>query len=87
MPTYEYLCGSCGEKFELFQKMSDPPLAHCPECNGSLERLIGTGAGVIFKGSGSRQPESSRRNTGDGCDRSTPCCGRSNPCERSPCDS
>lgn len=52
MPTYDYRCDSCGEQFEHFQNMSDPPLTECPACRGPLRRLIGTGAGLIFKGSG-----------------------------------
>ena len=53
MPTYDYECQKCGHSFELFQKMSDAPLRKCPQCNKlSLKRLIGTGAGIIFKGSG-----------------------------------
>ncbi|MEZ4648700.1 MAG: FmdB family zinc ribbon protein [Candidatus Eisenbacteria bacterium] len=52
MPTYEYVCASCGHEFELFQKMSDPPAKKCPECKGKVKRKIGAGAGLIFKGSG-----------------------------------
>ncbi len=53
MPTYEYECPDCGHHFELFQQMSDPVKRKCPECSGrKLKRLIGTGAGIIFKGSG-----------------------------------
>ena len=52
MPTYEYKCSDCDHEFELFQSMNDKPLKQCPECNGSIERLIGTGGGLIFKGSG-----------------------------------
>ncbi len=53
MPTYEYVCNACGHEFELFQSMSDGVKRKCPKCGkNSLERLIGTGAGVIFKGSG-----------------------------------
>lgn len=52
MPTYEYECHKCGHIFEVFQKMSDPPRRRCPQCNGKVERRLGTGAGVIFKGSG-----------------------------------
>ncbi len=53
MPTYEYQCRSCDHEFELFQQMSDPVKRKCPACNQlQLERLIGTGAGVLFKGSG-----------------------------------
>lgn len=52
MPTYEYECEKCGITFEYFQSMSDKRLEKCPECNGKVRRLIGTGAGIIFKGSG-----------------------------------
>ncbi len=52
MPTYEYQCDTCGKKFELFQNISDAPVDQCPECGGQVHRLIGTGAGIIFKGSG-----------------------------------
>lgn len=52
MPTYEYECEKCGHRFELFQKMSDPPRKRCPKCRGRVRRLLGTGAGMIFKGSG-----------------------------------
>ena len=52
MPTYEYECDSCKERFELFQSMSAAPQKTCPKCNGSVTRLIGGGSGIIFKGSG-----------------------------------
>lgn len=52
MPTYEYECEKCGHRFELFQQMSEAPRKRCPKCRGKLRRLIGTGAGMIFKGSG-----------------------------------
>ncbi|HEV8128079.1 MAG TPA: FmdB family zinc ribbon protein, partial [Candidatus Eisenbacteria bacterium] len=52
MPTYEYECLECGHRFEEFQKMSDEPIQRCPKCGGKVRRLIGTGAGMIFKGSG-----------------------------------
>ena len=52
MPTYDYLCSKCGHQFEEIQKMSDPVLTKCPKCKGKLKRLIGSGLGVIFKGSG-----------------------------------
>ena len=53
MPTYDYVCQACGHRFEEFQSMSADPLKKCPKCKkNKLERLIGTGAGVIFKGSG-----------------------------------
>ena len=52
MPTYEYECTRCGHLFELFQSISAPPRKRCPECQGKVKRLLGTGAGLIFKGSG-----------------------------------
>jgi putative FmdB family regulatory protein len=53
MPTYEYACRDCGYAFEQFQSMKDNPLVECPECHEpALKRLIGKGAGLIFKGSG-----------------------------------
>ena len=52
MPTYEYECRSCHHTFEKFQSMSDDPVKVCPECGGSVRRMIGGGTGVIFKGSG-----------------------------------
>ena len=63
MPTYEYECETCGHEFEIFQSMNDRRLSRCPKdvCpakqaaakgKGKVRRLLGTGAGVIFKGSG-----------------------------------
>ncbi|MFP4145777.1 MAG: FmdB family zinc ribbon protein [Phycisphaeraceae bacterium] len=53
MPTYDYRCDACGHEFEAFQSMSARPKKKCPECGKmKLNRLIGTGAGIIFKGSG-----------------------------------
>jgi putative FmdB family regulatory protein len=53
MPTYDYLCEACGHKFENFQAINDPVLKKCPKCKKlKLRRLFGTGAAVVFKGSG-----------------------------------
>lgn len=54
MPTYDYECRDCGQRFEVFQSMKDPRLEKClaDGCGGSMKRLLGTGAGIIFKGSG-----------------------------------
>ncbi len=52
MPTYDYKCLECDVQFEKFQGITAPPLEECPECNGKVKRLIGAGAGLIFKGSG-----------------------------------
>jgi putative FmdB family regulatory protein len=52
MPTYEYHCASCGHRFEELQSINDRPLTACPRCGATIERLIGAGAGFIFKGAG-----------------------------------
>lgn len=58
MPTYDYRCKACNHEFELFQSMSDSVKKKCPSCGkSSLERLIGTGAAVVFKGSGFYQTD------------------------------
>ena len=53
MPTYDYKCDACGHTFELFQSIKADPVKKCPVCGkNKVKRLIGTGAGLIFKGSG-----------------------------------
>jgi len=60
MPTYEYSCQKCGQNFEAFQSMRDEPFRECPKAlcrlpkwgHGKVKRLLGVGAGLIFKGSG-----------------------------------
>ncbi len=53
MPTYDYECRACGEKLEIFHSMTEAARKKCPKCGKSkLERLIGAGGGLIFKGSG-----------------------------------
>ena len=53
MPTYEYACRLCDQQFEIFQSIKADPLSECPSCGeNGLRRLIGRGAGIIFKGSG-----------------------------------
>lgn len=53
MPTYDYKCNACKHRFELFQSMKDSAKRKCPKCGkNALERLIGTGAAILFKGSG-----------------------------------
>jgi putative FmdB family regulatory protein len=53
MPTYEYLCDGCGHRFDEFQSFKDDPLKVCPGCKEErLRRLFGTGAAILFKGSG-----------------------------------
>ena len=58
MPTYDYLCSNCQHKFEKFESMTVKPAKKCPDCGKmKLNRLIGTGAGIIFKGSGFYQTD------------------------------
>lgn len=54
MPTYEYLCEKCGHHFDQYQRISDDSLTECPkeECKGPIHRVISSGAGFLFKGSG-----------------------------------
>ena len=86
MPTYEYECEKSGKHFELFQNMKDKPLKKCPECGGPARRIIGTGAAVLFKGSGFYATDYAR-NSSPSCGRDKPCCGRNVPCDRKPCES
>lgn len=58
MPTYDYQCDACNHRFELFQYISEDPQRVCPECGKKkLRRLFGTGAAVMFKGSGFYQTD------------------------------
>jgi len=58
MPTYDYQCDACGHQFEEFQSITANPLKKCPQCGKlKLKRLFGTGAGLIFKGSGFYQTD------------------------------
>ena len=58
MPTYEYECDACKHRFEELQSFSEAPLKKCPECKkNKLQRLIGTGAAILFKGSGFYQTD------------------------------
>lgn len=72
MPTYDYKCSQCQYTFEHFQTMTAEPLTECPKCGGSLKRVIGTGAGTIFKGSGFYQTDyknkSNKNNDGNKTD-------------------
>ena len=52
MPTYEYQCAKCKKRHEAFQSITAKPLTKCPRCRGRLKRLMGSGSGFLFKGSG-----------------------------------
>jgi putative FmdB family regulatory protein len=65
MPTYEYECSGCGHAFEAWQSMIDRKLRKCPQCAAlKLDRLIGAGGGVIFKGSGFYETDYKRKTAG-----------------------
>lgn len=58
MPTYDYVCDECGHAFELFQQINDSVKRKCPQCKkNKLRRLFGTGAAIMFKGSGFYQTD------------------------------
>ena len=59
MPNYDYECKKCGKRFEVFQSMNEPKLMECPDepCDGKVRRLLGTGGGILFKGSGFYQTD------------------------------
>ena len=61
MPTYEYKCLDCKKHFDLFQSMTEAPKRKCPTCGGKVQRLIGSGAGIIFKGSGFYETDYKRK--------------------------
>jgi len=80
MPTYEYECERCEHRFDVFHRMSDPPPEACPRCGGPVHKRVGAGVGVLRSRGGG-----SGRGPGE-CDRSSPCCGRPEPCDKRPCD-
>ncbi len=83
MPTYEYKCTNCGLHFERQQAMNDAPLTRCPECKGSVKRLISGGSSFMMKSAGA-----SRRDQMGGCsleETGQTCCGASQRCGQSPC--
>ena len=57
MPTYAYECRKCGHQFEKFQPITAEPVKTCPKCRGKVARMLTTGAGIIFKGSGFYQTD------------------------------
>lgn len=75
MPTYEYECGKCGHRFEMFHSMKAEPVKKCPKCRGKVQKLIGTGSGIIFKGTGfyqtdyknKKRPKACPKAKSDGC--------------------
>ncbi len=74
MPTYEYECEDCKHAFEKFQSITAASLRKCPRCSGRLRRLIGAGAGVIFKGSGFYETDYKKNRAAcSSCDKAESC--------------
>ena len=69
MPTYEYECTVCGHHFEAQQHMTDKPLTDCPKCKKKVKRLISSGGGIIFKGSGFYATDYKKKPAGTTCPR------------------
>ena len=73
MPTYEYECEACGHAFEKFQSIKAKPVRKCPECGKmKVRRLLGTGAALIFKGSGFYATDYRSRSYKDGAKKDKP---------------
>ena len=89
MPTYEYECKSCGHRFERFQRISEKPMKSCPSCGKDVKRLLGTGGGFIFKGSGFYATDYRSKSYKKGADKEKKAAdggeGKGSPC--SGCDS
>jgi putative FmdB family regulatory protein len=66
MPTYDYRCTACGHRFERFESINDGGAKACPKCNKKkAKRMLGTGAGLIFKGAGFYTTDSKKSSGGD----------------------
>jgi len=66
MPTYDYQCGACHHEWEMFQSMNDAPDKTCPKCKKrKAKRLLGLGAGLIFKGSGFYETDYKKKSGGE----------------------
>ena len=73
MPTYDYRCEACKHEFEKFQSMKDSPIKKCPKCGkAKAKRVIGSGAGILFKGSGFYQTDYRSKSYSDGASKDAP---------------
>ncbi|MFA6355844.1 MAG: FmdB family zinc ribbon protein [Candidatus Omnitrophota bacterium] len=74
MPHYDYECQKCKHVFEIYQSMTAEHLTKCPKCKGPLKRLIGGGAGIIFKGSGFYETDYKRKSQAKPCEKAASSC-------------
>lgn len=80
MPTYDYLCEACGHRVEIFQSMSEGAKRKCPGCGQQkLKRQIGTGGGILFKGSGFYETDYRSESYKAGAEKDKPSSDKSNP--------
>ena len=77
MPLYEYQCDTCGHRFEVIQKYSDPPVTVCPKCGGEVQKLLSSPA-IQFKGSGFYITDYARAGKSEGDGGSSPAKGQGN---------
>ncbi len=79
MPTYDYQCEACNHEWELFQSMNDSPVKRCPKCKKQkAKRLLGLGAGLIFKGTGFYETDYKKKSGGEPKDNSSSSSGSTN---------
>ncbi len=64
MPTYTYECKKCSHAQDVFHAMSATPVVKCDKCGGATKRLMGTGAGLIFKGTGFYETDYKKNGSG-----------------------
>ena len=84
MPTYEYECSACGHVFDALQTMTEPKLTQCPACKeNKLARLIGSGSGVIFKGTGFYETDYKKKSEPKAAPKESPCASGSCPMKAS----
>lgn len=88
MPTYEYVCDSCDNRFEIMQRMKDDPVRNCPKCGKAVRRVLSGGIGISFRGSGFYVNDSggaSSPGTAKEKDAAPPCACTAGSGEKPPC--
>ena len=86
MPTSEYVCNACHHAFEKFHSMKDEPIKKCPKCKKlKVRRLLGTGGGIIFKGTGFYHTDYKKSSGKSKQDATPPCGGDVKSCPKPDC--